>query len=421
MSELQQRCYFGCRIKQRVAEGTPAFFVFYARVSDVKQWVGFRRVKDYPEGTQRALRPLRQRGVTRFLEAEDINTIPNNILLAFETKTQFKSCDDKLAESLKPLDTAQHPRTKGKAKDSRKILCDTHNSCNSQLEWGFLTFEFKPDLPQHERPALVVDGQHRLFGMTAFEKEDLPILIVSMINADLSEQAFQFVVINNKAVKVPAENVKSILAGFDDNALQERLSKAGVPYKQEEIALLRDINDLKDSPFQNLLLWSHNRAPAAEEKFLVPTTAVTQAIRFIEAVFVNLQNDEDSLVEFFFAVWNAVRKTYPEMWGKHETFMKKVAINALNEFLVERLKFAWEMNVLDDIFDRSEVEKQVFNILKRIPAHFWQLEWLIQIQDNANVRRMIKEDLTTMLDNAKLGRQWKDGLQLPKSVEITDE
>ena len=199
---MEKRSYFGCRIRQREDTNTVTFFIFYARVKDVKEWAGIRRVGTSSEGTQRLLRETRKKAITRFLRANPENTIPNNILLAFESdQTRFTPLDQKINQSISNF--------------------DIHNGCESLLEWGILEFEFDSDLNNDDSfPAFVVDGQHRLYGMSEYEKENLPVLIVSLLDASVEEQAFQFIVINNKAVRVPTENVKSIIANIDEEKLQ---------------------------------------------------------------------------------------------------------------------------------------------------------------------------------------------------------
>ena len=91
--------------------------------------------------------------------------------------------------------------------------------------------------------------------------------------------------------------------------------------------------------------------------------------------------------------------------------MTKVNINALNEFLADRLKLAYEMEMVD-IFESKDVEDKVLRMLKPIPKEFWEKEWAVRIQDNANVRGIIKEDLDTMVQNSKLDRLWNEDLQL---------
>lgn len=297
----EKRSYFGCRILQRENENTIAFFAFYARSKDVIKWAGIKRSKEFPEGTQRILRPPRKRAITRFLKADNINTIPNNILLAFEpNRVKFRSLKNKITKCIPKV--------------------DIHNDCNNHIEWGTLNFSFDTNEPDHLRPALIVDGQHRLYGISDFPDEDLPIPIISLIDAPLQEQAFQFIVINSKAVRVHAENAKSIIADVNEEALERRLLRSGVKYG-EKTPFLALVNDSPSSPFQNLLKWDANR----DGEKLVDLTTVEQAEKYINVIFARyLEGDEDSLTEIFFAIWRAVKSNYPELWGKDNKLMRKV-------------------------------------------------------------------------------------------------
>lgn len=385
---MELKSYFGCLVRQRQDENTTSFFVFHARVGDVRQWVGVKRSEEFPEGTQRVLRPSRKRAITRFLKAKPINTIPNNILVAFDPgRTEFT-----------PLN-----------KVKEDCFTGYYNGCEDQLTWGVLEFSFEPNQPEHLRPALVVDGQHRLYGMADFTDEDLPVLIVSLVEADIQEQAFQFIVINSKAVKVTAVNAKSIIEDVNEDLLRDRLLEAGVKYG-EQSPLLREVNDFNSSPFQNLLDWDYNRTDTK----LVPLTAIEQSLKHTRNLFEILDADEDSLLEIFLAIWRGVKAAYPELWGDEEgIFMKKVNLVAMNEFLIDRLKMAWEFGIID-IFEARKVEDTVLDILQKTSPELWQKEWSINIQDNANVRHMIKHDVEQMINNNRLGREWHDNLELPK-------
>lgn len=378
--------YFGCQLTQRVDSKTTPVFVFYARASEIIDWADIRRSEDNPKGIQRVLRPSREKSITRFLESNPINIIPSNILLAFGPgKAQFKSIDKKLKLCL--------PSTQ------------VENGCNNQLSWGVLSFSYNE---KDEKPALVVDGQHRLFGISKYQAEDLPILVVCLLDAPLEEQAFQFIVVNNKAVRVQTDNVKSIIAELvDETTLEQRLLKAGVKYG-EKTPLLSEVNDSPTSPFRNLLAWDYNR----DGPKVVPLMAIEQSAKFIRDIFKRyLEDDDDSLVEIFFAIWRGVRASYPDLWGQKGNLMTKVAINALNEFIVDKVKVLHEMGFLN-VFDTEELEKRVFTLLKQIPQEFWQAKWLIPAQDNSSFRELIIEELGTLQDNLKLGRRWNEDLQL---------
>lgn len=381
----ESRSYFGFRIIQRDDPSTPPMFVFCAKSKDIRQWVGIRRVSESTMGTQRILRPSRMKAVSRFLAAKPINIVPNNILIAFEPqKARFD-----------PVDMT--------------VIGDVKNNCADKISWGFLNFQFELNQSEENRPALIVDGQHRLYGISGFENEDLPLLVVSMIDATPEEQAFQFIVINNKAIKVPTDNVKSILANIDEESLQNRLLDVGIPYGNVS-PILKNINDRNDSPFQNLLDWEYNKKEGIKP---VRLTAIEQSLRHIRIMFPFLEEDEDSLIEIFLSIWQAVKSTYPSLWGQDNSFMKKVNINAVNEFISDRLKKAWEFGLIEDIFDTTSVKRQVGEILKQISPEFWEHQWSITIQDNANVRKLIIEDMEKQIQNSKLGKHWYEGLQLP--------
>lgn len=388
---METRRYFGCRIGQRLDANSVVFFAFYARVKDIVAWIGIRRAVEKAEGTQRIWRKTRSTGVTRFMEADPINTIPNNILVAFppEAKTEFVSVEAELQGCIQ--------------------LDDLKNACGPRMDWGFLQFEFDPDVPEAERPALIVDGQHRLYGLVELE-EDVPVLVVALLNASAEEQAFQFIVINNKAVKVPTENVIGIIADFNDQQLLPRLKKAGVSYGDMPLlSVLTEISDDAASPFQGLIDWTYDK----EGKKIVPLTAIEQALTELQNTFLFLRDDEDSLFEIFCAIWRGVKNTYAELWGQKNKLMTKVSINALNTYLGDRLSYAWQLGFLDDIFDVDKVEDNVKAMLKLVPIDFWKAQWSIRVQDNANVRSVIAADLDTLTSNVKLKKLWYDGLVLP--------
>lgn len=400
----EHRCYFGSLISQRKDENVTRFFVFNARAKDLKEWLGIRRIKDVKKGAQRVLRKARASAVTKFIEASSINTIPNSILIAFDPdKAKFTSLSKEISEGI--------IQTKSSLENPVNIL---FNGCENQLDWGIIEFSFERNEQEDAKPALIVDGQHRLYGMSDFDKENLPITVVSLIDATRQEQAFQFIVVNNKAVRVSAENVKSIVADFNEDELETRLARARVKYGDKP-QILTYINDSPSSPFQNLLEWSYNRE-ITDENARVPITAIEQTMRYIRKSFTVLENDEDSLIEFFCATWRAVKGNYPELFGKNNQFMTKANISAFNEYITDRLLYFWEMDLLD-IFESEEVEQKVLDIIKRLPQEFWQENWKLRIQDSPTVREIIKNDLKTIITNSKLSKNWKNGLELVETEE----
>jgi DGQHR domain-containing protein len=348
------------------------------------------------EGIQRMLKPSRKRAISRFVASEETNTIPNSILIAFSSGVaSFEEVDCRTED-------------------------DVSNGCDERLAWGRLTFTFDPGVPDDERAAMVVDGQHRLRGLAAYADEsgeDLPLLVVALLDADVQEQAFQFVVINNNAVRVPTANVKSIIAGIDEDALEERLHNAGVRYGSIS-PILRDLNDLEESPFKDLLKWDYNKVEGGQ---LVPLTALEQMLRQMRVEFPFLEEDEDTLLFAFLAIWRAVASCYPDIWGTEGKLMTKVGLTATNEFLTQRLKGYWEDGIVD-LYDPESIEPRVIKIMDRVPPDFWVSKWTIgKVQDNANVRRLIRRDLATIRNNVQLHHPWYHELQLVAPPSETED
>jgi len=119
---------------------------------------GGRAVAVSGEGHQRLRNEAKIRAIGRFLTLDPRNTIPTAITVALRGLT---------------------------------ITGDLQLDACSSVE-----------VPDSDPPAgLVIDGQHRLFGMSAFDPS-LRVNVVALINPSDEEIAFQFLVINNKASKV---------------------------------------------------------------------------------------------------------------------------------------------------------------------------------------------------------------------------
>lgn len=388
---MEQRSFFGCRLSQRGSGNAVDFFIFVANTTDVMGWAGVRRVGEHERGTQRLLKDARVHQIRKFFAVNIENTIPVSVTLAFEPgKTLFQSLNQEITNCLH---------------------MDFLNSVGSKLEWGVLSFEFNPAAEDHERLALIVDGQHRLRGLAEFAQqhgEDIPVLIAALIDADPNEQAFQFVVINKKADKVPTDNVKAIIASINEANLQDRLLKAGVNYGNIS-AILKDINDREDSPFYGLLIW-----PLTDDgQGKVQLSTIESCMRYIRSQIDDLKKDEATTYEVFMTIWKVVKEKFPDLWEVNDLFMSKVSINALNEFIVDKLTDAYE-NANIDIFTQSDVESQTRISLRPIPSDLWKMKWGVKIQDSAVVRDIIKDDLRKILQNvrSRANREWYEDLEL---------
>lgn len=392
---MESRTYFGCRVAQRGRGKSVEFVVFVANTNDVMKWAGMRRVGEQDKGTQRIVTPSRVRAIKRFLSSNAQNTIPVGVVIAFgENAAKFNSIQSDIDTCFPQIDTT--------------------NTVTDRVDWGTLSFQFDENAEPHDRPALIVDGQHRILGMSDVANENMPVLITALIEASPEEQAFQFLVINTKAARVPADNIKAILASFDEPDLQGRLLDAGISYGNVS-SILKDINEQEGSPFRGLLIW-----PLSDkEEGRIPLTTIETCLRYVRDAF-GMEEEEDTRKETLLAIWRAASRKFDDLWLKNEKFMSKVNIIALNDYIVDRLVYAWEGDLLD-INQPDMVESQTHNILGSIPSDFWLHDWNYGLQYNTIVRSALKDDLNSINKNIRTRRTWDRDLKMVTSLDEEDE
>ncbi len=174
--------YGGFEFRQRGGKA-PLLVVFYAPVAEVLLWAHVGQLGPKQTGPQRERKEARVTAIANFLAADDRNTIPTPVILAFD---------------------------KGKAKFDKAKGGGGSGA-------GHLVIK-KSD----GYVAEIVDGQHRLYGMEAFDPST-NVAVVGLLEADDVERAFQFLVINNKSSRVPATHTKALLAKMQKTALSARL------------------------------------------------------------------------------------------------------------------------------------------------------------------------------------------------------
>ena len=250
--------YTGTQVTQREDESSPKFFTFYAPTSEITKWAGIKRTAEVERGTQRVLNPPRVKSIARYLSADLQNTLPGCIIIGFASnKASFQEAEMQV----------------------------DGNRCADKIQNGILTIDFENGSAEHEKPGLIVDGQHRLKGSEKFTDEDIPLLCVAILDSDIVEEAFQFIVINQKASKVKTTNIKSIIAeiGSIEERLAERLSKSGIRYG-ENTPILTRLNSDETSPFYKIIAWEINERDANAES-LVQITAIETCLKQIQVKF----------------------------------------------------------------------------------------------------------------------------------------
>jgi DGQHR domain-containing protein len=278
------------------------------------------------------------------------------------------------------------------------------------IQWGVLSFAFKPDAPEMERPAFIVDGQHRLFSMAEVQDEQVPVLVSALLNAEPDEQAFQFIVINNKVTRVPTDLVRSLIVDFNEDALQKRLETARVSL-QPQALLVAIVDDEPESPFYQMVNWERRRN---EGNPAIKPAAIEDSLKYIRRRFLQLDEDQDALIDFFFALWQGVKEAYPELWENCDNrLFENAGFKAFSEYLCDQIETLSSMDIgFVDIEDKESVSSATRQIAAQINSGFWLATWRLKSLDTSSGRETVKEDLKTIRKNRKEHKHWSEGLSL---------
>lgn len=110
------------------------------------------------------------------------------------------------------------------------------------------------ELRDLSKPATIIDGQHRVKGAEACER-DIPFTVCAIVDCLWDEQVFQFTVINYTQKGIPDQfitaNAALSLTEVELEELRVRLDQAGV--KVIEYELMRVVNFDQRSPFNDLV------------------------------------------------------------------------------------------------------------------------------------------------------------------------
>jgi len=357
--------------RQRVEVGNaPTFCLFHAPVGQLLEWAAIVRLEDDTGTSQPS--PAKVMAIKRFLTNEPKNTIPTSIILTI----------DQPGYDLKPLNPdVQENHYLG-------ILALTDGE---------------------KKPGLVIDGQHRLLGMQHFNPQ-LSVNVVALLNADDTEKAFQFMVINNKASQVSKENLEALALHYEKQQLDKRLKTARLTLTPN-LGFVGLIDTEDGSPFKGIIRWDTTNDPLR----IVPPAAIEASMSYIQQQRVKPLESDDVLLEFFYSIWKTVKDRWASLWHKDSKLLKKVGILCLTQYITNALIASYDWERLD-ISDPSQVIKHVAVLLRHQEKNFWVLPWIPSNYDTPSGRALIVESLVQISRNLRGGDLWYADV---KVVDVT--
>jgi DGQHR domain-containing protein len=361
--------------KQRNTAESPSFAIFSMPAGEVLEWAAIRRREDDPTGPQRRLSQAKINAIKRFFDRDVRNTIPTAVTVT------LRISEDGI----------------------QRMAPDRPEFATIYV----LRFNVEEGTPQVDKPGVVIDGQHRLLGMENYSRHCL-VPVVALLNVDDTEKAFQFLVINNKATRVPTDHIRTLALDYQQESLAIRLQTARLTL-DENLKYVGIMDRDEMSPFRGHLgLVSHEGN--GEQRF-VPPAAIENSIALIQKKAVRELQNDDALCDFFYAIWSPVRQAWPELWAGDSKLMHKVSIVALTTYMTDLLVAKYDYGELD-IANPEAVCAMASRILEGQTRQFWESEWTIRINDSRVVQDKIVESLTHIARNSRSDQPWYEGIDM---------
>jgi DGQHR domain-containing protein len=339
---------------------------FAAPVGDLLNWTTIQQISIGGPGHQRIKNEAKVRAISRFLRLDERNSIPTALIVAIRGVQEVEATE--------------------------------LNTCTTLV------------IPDTEQPpGLVIDGQHRLFGISEFDPM-MRINVVALINPSEDEIVFQFLVINNKATKVTTDHVKLLGLNYEESALSERLKTARLTLSRHA-SLVGVVDGAEDSPFYHSVIWPVEEEEGADRANLVLPAAIEQSIAVIAQKNLPDLVDEDALLEFFFTLWFAVKETWATLWVPDSPLLGKVGVVTLTTFIIDDLTPLADRGDID-ISNPDVVGEEVQKILATLSPAFWTSEWSAKSLDTSAGRQLVVDALIQIRRNNRRDIPWYTDVQL---------
>ena len=359
--------YTGFLVRQR-AGATAEFLVFVAKAKEVVTWAEADNIKLGPGNVQRELVESRWRQIKKFFAANPNNVIPTSVTIALD-------------------DTVERVASVTDLPGRKAYVLETVSNDLKRITFG----------PEVVGSAFIIDGQHRLRGMSEVEG-DVLVPVCLFVDLPTIERAFQFVTINNKSHKVPTSNLKSLIANFEaiESPLKSRLTQASITAPQFASAV-DVLNEDTDSPFHKMVDWVNNRHD--DGVHIVPPTALENSLKAIVRAFPETKDDEGDALAVLYAIWKAVFALYGITYANAPQFpnlMLKATIQKISEMVVDKLRSDYDPAfttepVMGD--NGSEAGRTARALVGGIPADFWTRPWAMKSLDTSAGRALIEEGI----------------------------
>jgi hypothetical protein len=262
------------------------------------------------------------------------------------------------------------------------------------------------------KPAIIVDGQHRVFGAASVDQKML-LAICAIPNSNWVESVYQFVIINQKAKPIKPAFLSSIIATSlspDEIAsVYNRLRRSRIDVDGAEI--MDRINTDPTSPFKDMIDFEVEGStgflqfPGMSRLYRdFRNIPQTRGVLLKDGAW----TDEDAWLDHFFATWRGVRRYFQtadaRLWAEpsEDNPNNLLKIVTLQEMQLLMLN-TWADSRAFKFSKPEETEEHAYHFWEDFPTTFFTDEWRKKGLQTSVGRGILRDALTETRRN--IGRK----------------
>jgi hypothetical protein len=235
------------------------------------------------------------------------------------------------------------------------------------------------------KPAIIVDGQHRVYGAAAYT-ESMRFSVNAIPEADWLEQVFQFVIINQKAKPIEPAFLHSIVATSltedEIGRLYKRLRHSGVDVDRAQF--MNRINTDPESPFRGMIDFEVEGAGG----FLgfPGMSSLAKTFKGIRKDYPGLVpegtnwSSEDVWISHFYALWTGIKEYFSgkdaRLWkepteSNPNNLLKIVSLQEIQVIMLD----TWANSRTFKFVDPAQTAEAARVFWDGFPTEFFTDEW----------------------------------------------
>jgi hypothetical protein len=262
------------------------------------------------------------------------------------------------------------------------------------------------------KPAIIVDGQHRVFGAASVDRNML-LAVCAIPNSNWVESVYQFVIINQKAKPIKPAFLSSIIAtslSTDEIAsVYQRLSKSRIDVDGAEV--MDRVNTDPRSPFKDMIDFEVEGSPGflqfpgmsrlARDFRNLPQT---RGVLLKDGVW----KDKEEWLSHFFSAWSGIRRYFlgadPRLWKEPSednpnNLLKIVTLQEMQSLMLN----TWADSRAFRFGSPVETEEQAFRFWEDFPSNFFTDDWRKKGLQTSVGRGILRDAITETRRN--IGRK----------------